>query len=289
MPPIGRVGTPSEVYMYHSVRVCLPALAWLAAMTVGARSEAPDVYALIVGAYHYRYPAYWLPNPGVDANKLSEVFRRRATFVFTRIDADTKETRDDIEEFIAAIKRAKKPVVALVFFGGHGIQVEGRNYILLKDVPPLGSLADVRMHTIDVDQILADVVRSGARFVGVFIDACRANPFANSVSSSGRGLAPMKAERYLPYLVPGFKISDGIPEGAAIAFSTQPGETAEDGEVGKGSPFTLSIVETLSEMPNLTFGQLFAEVERRVLIKTDGDQRPWVSSRIARDEAVFSR
>lgn len=274
--------------MYHYVRVHVLALC-LAVIACGAQSKAQDRYALIVGADHYRTREYWLPNPNIDVNKIAQGLYGRGYKVWVLFNFDNDQTRSGVEAYVNTVKASTKPAVALMFFAGHGVQVDGHNYILLSDVPQLSTADDVRQHGIDVGGLLTDVARSGASAIGIFVDACRNNPFADSAPSSGRGLAPMRADEYSDRLDRSTTLNGDIPAGTAISFSTQPGETAEDGPRGQGSPYSSAIVEILTEMPNITFTQLFVEVERRVLSKTNGTQRPWVSSKIARDAPVFAR
>lgn len=85
------------------------------------------------------------------------------------IDLDNDQTRRGIEAYVNRVKRSAKPAVALMFFAGHGVQIDGHNYILLSNVPQLSTADDVRQHGIDVGRVLTDVARSGASAIGDYL------------------------------------------------------------------------------------------------------------------------
>jgi hypothetical protein len=155
--------------------------------------------------------------------------------------------------------------VALLFYAGHGLQVAGKNYLIPVDAQ-LDTQADLDFGTIDLDLVLKGM-EADARTNIVFLDACRDNPLAVNLtrrlgSRSGtvsRGLA---------------QIDTAI--GTLIAFSTQPGNVALDGD-GRNSPFTEALLKTI-EVPGLPLSDVMIDVRNDVLRATGRKQVPWDNS-----------
>jgi uncharacterized caspase-like protein len=125
--------------------------------------------------------------------------------------------------------------VGLFFYAGHGLQVEGRNYIIPIDAQ-LSTLAQLEVETTRFD-VVQRIMESEDRTNILFFDACRNNPFARNLAQAmgtrstaiGRGLAPVQSGH-----------------GTLISFSTQPDNTAEDGIGRRNSPFSGALVRRLS-------------------------------------------
>lgn len=240
------------------------------------------------GASSYRQPMT-LTNPRWDAELIAKRFKTLGYHVTELLDADTWTATRSIGNYVSLIRRSNSAAIALMYFAGHGVQVEGRNYIMTVDSANIASAEDVRRYGIDVGKLMRDVQVAGAATSVLFLDACRSNPFADAPWSSGRG-SPIAANEYVSGNGSGQLASDMFaPVGAAISFSTQPEETASDGPSGQNSPYATSFAETIGEIPGIKFSELFAQIERRVLAKTGGVQRPWVSSRIIRDVTLIGR
>jgi len=123
--------------------------------------------------------------------------------------------------------------VALLFYAGHGLQVDGRNYVIPVDAK-IETATDLNFGTVDLDKILASL-DDPARANIIILDACRDNPLARSFAartrsaSVGSGLAAYTA----------------LGTGTLIAFSTAPGKVAEDGGAAT-SPFTTSLIRHIA-------------------------------------------
>ena len=164
-----------------------------------------------------------LPNPAIDAKAIANVLRN----VGFEVVEGTNLTRDKMTERLLDFgKKAEGADVAVFFYAGHGIAVNGVNYLLPIDAD-LKSEMDVKLGAaINVDLTLEQTM-ADAKVKLVFLDACRDNPFAASIRSAkatrsvavNSGLAEMKSG-----------------EGTLIAFATGPGQTALDGEVGNQQP-----------------------------------------------------
>jgi formylglycine-generating enzyme required for sulfatase activity len=146
--------------------------------------------------------------------------------------------------------------VAFLFYAGHGVQVDGRNY-LIPTSADVSSKTDVKYELVNVDNVLDDMNASGTKVNIIVLDACRNNPFGDrGLRGSGSGLAVVDA-----------------PSGTLIAYATSPGKTAADG-AGKNSPYTESLARIITE-PGLDIEDVFREVGKDVQSKTAGEQVPW--------------
>jgi uncharacterized caspase-like protein len=154
--------------------------------------------------------------------------------------------------------------VAVFFYAGHGMSVNGKNYLIPVDAD-LKSEADVVFTAIDVDVTL-DQTMSDAKVKLVLLDACRDNPFAQKIRSMksatravtvGSGLAEMKSG-----------------EGTLIAFATSPGQVALDGEKGSNSPFTRALLNHIAT-PGVEIQQAMTRVRAQVNEETRKQQLPW--------------
>ena len=164
----------------------------------------------------------------------------------------TKAARQCYPEIRGAI-RGKR--VAFLYYSGHGVQVDGRNYLIPTSANVV-SKTDVKYELVNVDNVLDDMNASGTKVNIIVLDACRSNPFGErGLRGTGSGLAVWmrRAGQWLP--MPG------------------PGKTAADG-VGKNSPYTESLARIIRE-PGLDIEDVFREVGKDVQIKTGGVQVPW--------------
>ncbi len=146
--------------------------------------------------------------------------------------------------------------VAFLYYSGHGVQVDGRNYLIPTSANVV-SKTDVKYELVNVDNVLDDMNASGTKVNIIVLDACRNNPFGDKgLRGTGSGLAVMDA-----------------PSGTLVAYATGPGKTAADG-AGKNSPYTESLARIIKE-PGLDVEDVFREVGKDVQIKTGGVQVPW--------------
>ena len=156
-------------------------------------------------------------------------------------------------------RRAQGADVALVFYAGHGVQVDGRNWLLPVDAEVEAS-TDLPAQAIKANDLLEIMDISGARLKLVFFDACRNNPLPRSLSrGAANGLARLEANA----------------AGMMIAFATAPGDTALDG-TGRNSPFTEALARLIGT-PDLEVRHLPGRVRESVYKSTGEQQLPWVN------------
>ena len=210
------------------------------------------------GAYKNVAP---LPNPAVDARSMARLLRN----VGFDVVEGANLTRDKMTEKLLDFgKKAEGADVALFFYAGHGIAVNGTNYLLPVDAD-LKSEMDVKLGAaINVDLTLEQTM-SDAKVKLVFLDACRDNPFAAKIRSA-------KATRSVNVQSGLAEMKSG--EGTLIAFATGPGQTALDGEAGTNSPFTRALMANIAA-PGVEIQQAMTKVRAQVNEETNKNQLPW--------------
>ena len=213
--------------------------------------------ALVVGNSTYAHIGR-LPNPENDAADMSAALRRLGFEVTTEFDADRVELTEALRAFT---RRSAGADVSLVFYAGHGIEMDGVNYLVPVDAR-LERDVDVRFETVTVDDLL--VSTSGASLRLLILDACRNNPLARSMQRtaatrtvSGGSFADLN--------------EDLLGDETLVAYAAAAGTTAADGR-GRNSPYTAALLSHL-QTP-LEIGLLFRRVRAQVLAATNGAQRP---------------
>ena len=223
--------------------------------------------ALVIGnsAYKNNKP---LNNPANDAQAVSQLLNTAGFEVVMAFDLNRDVMKQTISEFSARIKEKGANTVAMIYYAGHGLQVDGENYLVPVDAK-FESEADLVENGVKLADVMAalEVVPSKARIV--ILDACRNNPFATSGDAGGKGLAIVDA-----------------PAGSIVAYSTAPGTEALDG-LGRHSPYAAAFMRTVKQ-PNMPIEQVFKKVRVLVHESTDSKQTPWESSSLTNDFVFFT-
>ena len=230
----------------------------------GGSGRAATRLALVIGNGHYASAAA-LANPANDADDLAIALRSLGFEVIERSDATRASMADAVREFS---ERLEGVDLALFFYAGHGVQVNGDNYLVPVDAKINGP-SDVRFGTINLNDIMSEMEGKGHAAI-ILLDACRDNPFAEAVAKSGRSLGGRGLGRIDP---------NGA--GMLVVYSTQPNNIALDG-VGRNSPFTSALLANVLK-PGLEVRQLVSKVRADVLTSTDGKQVPWDNSSLVGD------
>ena len=210
-------------------------------------------HALIVGNDAYRRSP--LNNAVNDANAMRGTLQEMGFSVETLTDVDYPTFDRAIDLFVERLGRND---IGLFYYAGHGVQVDGENYLIPVDFDR-AKVAKVKYQAVPADLIRERMESSGARLSILILDACRDNPFSGN-RSVGPGLAQM---------------ATGI--GTFIAFSTAPGQTAADNPTAGNGLFTHHLIRTL-ETPGLSIDEVFNDVRRMVYQESDGRQIPWTAS-----------
>ena len=213
--------------------------------------------ALVVGNSTYAHIGR-LPNPENDAVDMAAALRRIGFEVTTELDADRGELTEALRAFT---RRSAGADVSLVFYAGHGLEMDGVNYLVPVDAR-LERDVDVRYETVTLDDLLVSTV--GARLRLVILDACRNNPLARSMQRT-------VASRSVSGGSFGQLDEDLLGDETLVAYAAAAGTTAADG-AGRNSPYTSALLAHLDEP--LEILTLFRRVRARVLEATNGEQRP---------------
>jgi tetratricopeptide (TPR) repeat protein len=215
--------------------------------------------ALVIGNSAYS-DGMALPNPTNDANAVAQSLTRLGFEVILATDATKAAMTDAMYRFAVLADSAE---AAMVFYAGHGMQVDGVNYLMPIDAS-IESRADLKHKFVSADEILDDL-RSVKGMRMMVLDACRNNPLSRSVKLKLAKLSTRAIENR-------DGLADMKAEGVLIAFATQPNEVAADGDAAN-SPFTLALLKHL-ETPNIEIDTMFKRVRTSVSEMTDGVQLP---------------
>ncbi len=215
--------------------------------------------ALVIG--NSAYAATPLRNPVNDATAIAKALREFGFEVIERHDADRRQMRQALREFADTLRQQRG--VGLFYYAGHGVQVNGRNYLI-----PVG--ADIRREfevpdeALDARSVLRAMRLADNGLNIVILDACRNNPFARSFRSVTEGLARMDA-----------------PTGSLIAYATAPGRVARDGP-GEHGLYTAALLKHVRE-PGRKVEDVLKQVRLEVRRATGGEQVPWESTSLVGD------
>ena len=226
-------------------------LIFAAAPRVGLASEERRV-ALVMGNGSYRHVTA-LNNAVNDANDVAEALEKLGFTVIRKIDADRAGMREGVRDFALQIKRGG---VGLFFYAGHGLQVDGDNYLVPVDAE-LQQKFEIEDQCLKVNYVLAAMEEAQNELNIIILDACRNNPF-RSFRGVGQGLAYMDA-----------------PTGSIIAFATAPGSVASDG-TGRNGLYTSKLLKHIAT-PGLRLLDVFNYVGHDVMAVSNQAQVPWVN------------
>jgi uncharacterized caspase-like protein len=215
--------------------------------------------ALVIGMSRYQQVPR-LINPARDADAMTALFKKAGfDVVDSRRDLGISDLRRAVRDFSEISRDAD---ISVVYYAGHGIEVDGINYLVPADATLLSDF-DVEDETMSLDRVLK-ALDSVKRLKLVILDACRDNPFAKTMKRSvasrsiGRGLAQIEPA-----------MSDTL-----VAYAAKAGAVASDGD-GDNSPFAAALVKYITE-PGLDLRLAFGRVRDEVMKSTANRQEPFV-------------
>ncbi|MEZ2148006.1 caspase family protein [Bradyrhizobium sp. DN5] len=244
--------------MRNLLRLC-PLLLALALLLGAQPAFAGKRVALVLANSAYQH-APSLANPVNDGSVMAKTLKEAGfDVVDSRHDLSALDTRRVLRDFADATRDAD---IAVVYYAGHGIEVEGSNYLIPVDAK-LERDTDVYDEALSLDRILV-AVEPAKQLRLVILDACRDNPFGKRMKRTiasrgiGRGLAQVEP----------------TSPNTLIAYSAKAGFTAQDGD-GANSPFTVALSKHLTT-PGLDVRRAFGFVRDDVLKSTGNKQEPFV-------------
>ena len=231
-----------------------------------AYEERPAMHALVIGNKDYAMAP--LRNSINDANAISEQLEEQGFIVTTLLDVGGAEMQSAVEQFYRELESDEEErVVGLVYYAGHAIQIDHRNYLVPLDIQ-FGDPERFVDGLFDINSLLSSIPESGDIQSIIILDACRDNPFAgmDGLDDSVKiddGLAPIRA-----------------PVGTLIAYSTEPGATASDGK-GKNGLYTTHLLKHMDD--KIPIEEVFKKVRKGVSKKSKNRQIPWEHSSLLWD------
>lgn len=224
---------------------------------------AEERVALVIGNSEYTGQPR-LPNPAHDAEDVAAALEALGFKVIKGIDVTKAAFDGKLHEFARSTTGAG---VAFFFYSGHGMQINGINYLIPVDAPV--TKEDLDFQTVTLDFVQKTLERANTKII--MLDACRNNPFAAALGEN-LGTRAINANA-------GLAVATAPDLGYFIAFATQPGHVASDG-AGRNSPFTGSLKAHMAA-PGLSISDLMIVVRNDVVQATGGAQIPWDHSALS--------
>jgi hypothetical protein len=210
--------------------------------------------ALIIGNSQYIHFTK-LKNPINDARAIKDILEKKGFSIIYLENASQVEMESAIEKFSYRLKNGKG--VGLFYYAGHGIEVNGINYLLPTN-SRIPSKKFIKSKSVSTDIIVSAMEEAKNRINIIILDSCRNNPFGRG---GGGGLAPLNSAT-----------------GIYVAYATAPGKVAEDGDSNNGL-FTKYLIKYINQS-GLNIESVFKNVRKDVKKDSHGEQIPWSSSSI---------
>ena len=234
-------------------RITLGFAVCLTILSSAFAQESEKRVALVIG--NADYESVPLLNPVNDARDMTSALQELGFTVTTLINSTANEMTEAIQKLGIELTKGG---VGLFYYAGHGMQVDGRNYLIPVDAD-IRAEDEMRYFAVDADLVLSKMENAGNRINIVILDACRDNPFRRSFRTSSRGLAFVDA-----------------PRDSLVIYATSPGDVAADG-YGRNGVFTEALLRHIGT-PEADVEIMLRNVRRDVVTQTSGMQMPWVGS-----------
>jgi hypothetical protein len=214
--------------------------------------------ALVIG--NGDYPLMPLKNPVNDARDIKTVLEQLGFEVQLAENAGLENMARAVDSFVTSVRPGDS---CLFFYSGHGVQIDGINYLLPVDFIATDEIS-AKYRSVSAEEVRERMERSGAGLNIIVLDACRSNPFKITKALDG-GLAAMNTGR-----------------GTFIAFATGPNQTASDNPVERNGLYTKHLLDAL-QVPGLKLDEVFNKVREGVFRASAGRQLPWTGSSVIGD------
>lgn len=249
--------------------LCLPRILAAILLTLGflsvcsgsahAANIVQQRVALVIG--NSDYESVPLRNPVNDARAMAQALREVGFEVLHLENASRNVMQDAIQTLGRKLSQGQG--VGVFYFAGHGVQSDGRNFLIPVN-SGLQNESDLPRLSVDAADVLQSMEAANNSLNIVILDACRNNPFKKFRGLARGGLAAMQA-----------------PKGSLIAFATSPGAVASDG-AGSNGVYTKYLLDNL-RTPGIQVEQMFKRVRSGVIAETENQQIPWETTSIQGD------
>lgn len=231
-------------------------------------ASAENKIALVIGNSQYQSQGWFLPNPANDAELVALTLADLGFDVTIEVDLGEEEMEDAFAAHGQRLTEAGETATGVFYFAGHGVQSQGYNYLIPVDADAQTE-QDIWRQAPRLGDALQYIRSAGNSVNFIILDACRNNPLPSANRSLRGGLAAV-----------------GRANGLLIAYATEPGYTASDGD-RQNSPFTEALTEVLPT-EGLIAEQVFKRVADRVREVTGGAQNPFYNSGLTGDDFCFA-
>jgi len=218
--------------------------------------------ALVIGNNNYQGVLSKLSNPINDAKSIKNILEKRGFQVIYREDTTKREMRSSLNQFYMTIKKGG---VGMFYFSGHGIEVDGQNYLIPIDAK-ITAKSDTEFEAIALNKVTKRMQNIGNRLNIVVLDACRNDPFSRSIGVGGLA----KAE----------------PIGMFVSYSTGAGSVSSDGRAGGNGLFTESLIKYMGQ--ELDLRDVFQKTREDVYLKSNKKQFPAIYDQTIRGRFYFT-
>lgn len=229
---------------------------------------ADSKLALVIGNANYANMPK-LVNPANDAKLIASNLELVGFKVSLATDQTQAQMKSLIARFADDTAKSGSGVISIVYYAGHGVQIDGTNYLMPIDASA-SSATDVVIGAVSASDLLKTLELGRAKVNVVVLDACRDNPFKNATRGLSRGLARVDA-----------------PAGSIIAYSTAPGQVAQDG-ITANSPYAEALAKHIAT-PGLVLEEVFRKVRIDVSLQTDGAQVPWEETSLTQEVILANK
>ena len=261
------------IYLADIRHVLIRALLIVILMTLMVPLQAQETgakrIALVIGNGAYENVPE-LRNPRNDSADLAAAL----TAVGFEVLLHTDQTQGSMLDTFRGFRRSSNGAeIALIYFAGHGIEIDRQNYLLPVDAV-LETDSDINFEAVPLETMMF-AAGGATRLSMVIVDACRNNPFSASMHRSdssrsiGRGLSAVEPTK-----------------NTLVAYAAKEGTTAADG-AGRNSPYASALIESLQH-PNLEVGLMMRRVRDDVLNSTGGQQEPFVYGSLSAEQIFLN-
>ncbi|MFM7328070.1 MAG: caspase domain-containing protein [Bacteroidota bacterium] len=236
----------------------LCAVSFLTILTTPLSAQTTESrVALVIGIKNYQFVSP-LQNTLNDAKDMASTLKSKGFEVVELYDPLSKRQMQDAIVRYFELLQKNNNAVGVVFYSGHGMQVDGANY-LIPTAANMKIKADIEDQCLNMDYVMRAIEQAGNKLNIFILDACRNNPFKGFYRSGEQGLNMVST-----------------PKGSYIVYATKPGAVASDG-TGRNGLFTSNLLKHMNA-EGLNIEQVFKRVASDVSTQSGDAQRPWIAS-----------
>ncbi len=219
--------------------------------------------ALVIGNNNYSGMLSKLHNPVNDALAMKNVLEQKGFKVIYGENSTKKEMNKKLEMFYSTIKEGG---IGMFYFAGHGIEVEGINYLIPTD-SKIKEKSDTEYEALNLNKITKRMQKIGNRLNIIVLDACRNDPFSRGIGIGG--------------------LAKTEPIGMFVAYSTGAGSVASDGKLGEHGLFTSSLIKYIKR--GLSLRDVFQQTRAEVYKKSNKKQFPAIYDQTINGDFYFTK